>query len=230
MSSASLASIAVHAHRELPDRVHIAALSAAIALNLAVLVAASRPLPPLAVLPTPSARALPIHWVEPPPVVPLPPLLDVKPLPLNPPPLVHSRPKPVPMTAPAAMPTEQGRLATPPLVAPTIAPTLPATSTATATATPAPVEATLAYRSAPLTFPVQAIRQHLHGTVLLRVLVDEQGKPIQVLVERSSGHAVLDRSAREQVLAAWRFEPAHVGGKRLRAWARVPVTFALHEL
>jgi protein TonB len=57
--------------------------------------------------------------------------------------------------------------------------------------------------------------------------VDETGKPLQVSVAQGSGHTVLDRSAREQVLAHWRFQPATVNGQAVRAWATVPVTFAL---
>ena len=67
----------------------------------------------------------------------------------------------------------------------------------------------------------------MHGTVLLRVLVDEQGKPIDVEIERSSGYTLLDRSARSQVLGGWAFQPAMVDGKPVRAWARVPVNFDL---
>lgn len=69
----------------------------------------------------------------------------------------------------------------------------------------------------------------MQGTVLLRVLVDENGKPLQVEVENSSGYALLDHSAREQVLASWRFRPARVDGRAVRAWARVPVSFALQR-
>jgi protein TonB len=94
----------------------------------------------------------------------------------------------------------------------------------------APIEATLAYRTAPLTFPAAAIRRKMHGTVMLRVLVDTEGKPTQVTVEKSSGYDLLDKSAREQVLANWRFQPATMQGHAVQAWARVPVSFELREL
>lgn len=67
----------------------------------------------------------------------------------------------------------------------------------------------------------------MHGTVLLRVLVDETGKPLQVIVERGNGQALLDHSAQQQVLAGWRFQPAIVNGQAVRTWARVPVNFDL---
>ena len=66
--------------------------------------------------------------------------------------------------------------------------------------------------------------------MILRVLVDENGVPQDVVVEQSSGYTLLDRSARDQVLKGWRFEPATAGGHAVRAWARVPVTFNLNEL
>jgi protein TonB len=124
--------------------------------------------------------------------------------------------------------SDEGTLAAPPIQLPSIAP--PTVGTTPAAVSGEPVEASLAYRSAPLVVPPQAIRQHMHGTVLLRVLVDEEGKPVEVVVEQSSGFRLLDRSAREQVLAGWRFQPASVDGHAVRAWARVLVSFELRKL
>ena len=53
--------------------------------------------------------------------------------------------------------------------------------------------------------------------------------PVQVTVERGSGYLLLDRSAIQQVLDGWRFQPAMVDGRAVRALARVPVTFNLRE-
>ncbi|KRF01843.1 energy transducer TonB [Frateuria sp. Soil773] len=219
MSSASLA-----VPCRTPDRVHIAALSAALALNLAVLLLALRPLPPSFLDAPRSSAAIPLHWIPAPPKTPDPPPLDVKPLtraPVQAPPATHVAP---PAVAPPAVAVDDGRLALPPAM-PAIAPPAP-----TPAAASEPVETSLGYRTAPLKFPATAIRRHMHGTVLLRVLVDEQGKPLDVVIERSSGHELLDRSAREQVLASWLFQPATVDGRHVRAWARVPVSFDLREL
>ena len=88
--------------------------------------------------------------------------------------------------------------------------------------------ATLAYDVHPAPrYPRQAVRAGLEGTVTLRVLVDEQGWPRSVEVERSSGHRELDRSAREHVLATWRFHPAQRQGQAIRAYALVPIDFRL---
>jgi len=94
----------------------------------------------------------------------------------------------------------------------------------------APGVVSLAYRSSPLKFPIQAMRMHMQGTVLLRVLVDENGKPVDVVIEHGSGYPLLDKSAREQVLARWQFHPAVIVGHAVKAWARVPVTFALQQM
>lgn len=223
MSSAYLASNRAHALH--PDRVCIAALSVALGVNLTVFLAASRPLPPFA-LPHVADADLGVRLIDPPrpqPLPPPPPALDVQPLhrPSHPLPSAAPRPSTPPIS-------DQGNRAAPPVSQPSL---LPPTATATPTPIPsAPVEASLAYRAAPLSFPVAAVRQHLHGTVLLRVLVDEQGKPIEVVIEQSSGQPLLDRSAREQVLAGWRFQPATVKGRQVRAWARVPVNFELRNL
>lgn len=87
---------------------------------------------------------------------------------------------------------------------------------------------TLAYDVHPAPrYPRQALRAGLEGTVTLRVLVDEHGWPRTVEVERSSGHRDLDRAAREQVLAKWRFHPAQRLGRTISAFALVPVEFNL---
>lgn len=222
MSSASLAV----AHRTHPDRARIAAISAAIALNLAVLVIASRPITPaqLALIHQPAAIQQ-IRLIAPPAVLPPPPAIELKPLP-HPPTLPQARLRPVPFSPPAVVPSTEGRLAAPPVSDPTVLPDNAMPGTAIETV---PEEASLAYRSAPLHFPSVALRQRMHGSVLLRVLVDETGKPVEVTVERGSGYALLDRSARDQVLAGWRFQPAMVNGRTVRAWARVPVNFDLRE-
>jgi periplasmic protein TonB len=88
----------------------------------------------------------------------------------------------------------------------------------------------LEYESAPApSYPIEAIRKALTGTVTLRVLVDVDGKPIDVQVERSSGHRVLDAAAKRQVLAKWRFRPAIQDGQAVQAIGMVPVVFSLGQ-
>jgi len=99
---------------------------------------------------------------------------------------------------------------------------------AVAAAPSTPVEPGPACGSAPLRFPIDALRQRTCGTMLLRVLVDTGGKAIEVVVERSSGYPLIDHSAREQVPTSRRFQPAPVHGQPVRAWARVPIRFDRH--
>lgn len=218
MSSASLA-VVRPAH---PDMVRVAALSAAIALNLAALLFAMRPLAPQFAAALESARVETVRIIQPPPK-PLPvPDIVLKPLPKP----VHMPPVHAPVhveqhTAPPVVTTTEPSQNSKPAV-PTI-PTVTPPSTL-------PGIVSLAYRASPLRFPAQAIRMHMKGTVLLRVLVDENGKPVDVVIEQSSGYPLLDKSAREQVLAGWSFQPATTDGHAVKAWARVPVNFALQEL
>jgi protein TonB len=212
-----------------PDVVRIVACSATIALNLAVLVAALRPLAPdlglRAYLPPPKPIELSIIerlLVPPPPAAP-----EMKPLPVTAHVPVHVAAKPVAL--PAVVPTDEGSVA-PTAAIPSIETTQSSPSMASSPDT-TPAEASLAYAAAPApAYPTMAIRRHMEGTVTLRVLVDEEGKPVEVSVEKSSGQELLDRAAREQVLAKWRFQPAQIDGRHVRAWARVPVTFSLRQL
>lgn len=79
----------------------------------------------------------------------------------------------------------------------------------------------------PPPYPAMARRKRLEGEVLLRVRVDEAGKPVEVEIEKSSGHRLLDNTARDHVLKRWRFRPALVGGRPVQAWARVPLNFRI---
>jgi protein TonB len=227
MSSASLAvaprvNFVPRAHL---DSARIAAISAAIALNLAVILIASRPLTPAQLSPLQATNPpQTIRIIDPPAVVPLPaPPTDLIPFPdtpMVPPSVVRAHP----VSSPVVPVTSEGLTAAPPVTVPTIA---TGDTSLVAPTTAVPLEAILAYRAAPLRFPTRALQQRMHGTVLLRVLVDENGKPLQVTVEHGSGYALLDRSAIEQVMAGWRFQPAMIDGRAVRAWARVPVNFDL---
>lgn len=221
MPSASLA-VARPSH---PDMVRVAALSVAITLNLTALLFALRPLAPQIADVFETTKVETIRIIDPPPKAPPPPDLVVKPL-----------PRPMPIHAPVHAPIVHVQPMTPPVVTtpPTIEPSQnskPVTSPPSTVGPPmiAPGEVSLAYRASPLRFPAQALRAHMEGTVLLRVLVDETGKPVDVQIEHSSGYPLLDKSAREQVLASWQFQPAVIDGHAVRAWARVPVDFALQQ-
>ncbi|KGI78874.1 energy transducer TonB [Oleiagrimonas soli] len=211
-----------------PDMARVVAISAAISLNAAVLLLALRPLAPM-LQRTPIKPPPVLRWIEAEPKVapkPLPPV--IMPKRPHPTPVTHTaRPIPVPVpkpqVAPTPMATPQTQVVSPPMptdIAPSVTPT---------TAPPGPIHADLAYVRAPApTYPTAARRAHMQGTVMLRVLVDTQGRPQHVVIAQSSGYPLLDRTARLQVLRKWLFQPAQVNGQTTAAWALVPVVFNLH--
>lgn len=85
------------------------------------------------------------------------------------------------------------------------------------------------YREAPRPqYPEHARREGRQGRVLLRVLVDAEGKPITVEVNRSSGSESLDRAAADAV-RRWHFSPARKGDTPVESWVRIPVDFQLTD-
>lgn len=78
--------------------------------------------------------------------------------------------------------------------------------------------------------PQRATREAREGKVVLRVLVDQEGKPKSVEVYRSSGFAILDQAAVDNVKRRCRFHPARDGEKRVEHWTRVPVEFGVRSL
>jgi periplasmic protein TonB len=224
MPSASLAVV----RRAHPDVVRITALSAAITFNLAALLFALRPLAPQFAQVVEHASIATVRFIDPPPKVQPPPAIEVKPLTKPVPVILHVAP-PVPHVQ---QPVTAPLVTTPPSVEPSqnSKPVTAPPATTTGPATIAPGVASLAYRSSPLRFPAQAMRLHMEGTVTLLVLVDENGKPVEVKIDQSSGYPLLDKSAREQVMSGWLFQPATMDGHAVKAWARVPVSFALQQL
>jgi protein TonB len=161
-----------------------------------------------------------VHIVEPPkPVV-------VMPAPLTP--IAHRAPSPTVHRAEPTLPV-QSDIHTPMSKAPVeVAP--PSIDHAAETQAPDVAPTAIAYGSrTSVPYPIDAMRRHEQGTVILHVLVDADGKVLTVEIETSSGSPRLDRAARDAV-RQWRFNPAKHGGAALSAWARVPVSFNLSTL
>ncbi|GAB2505254.1 energy transducer TonB [Pseudoxanthomonas sangjuensis] len=86
----------------------------------------------------------------------------------------------------------------------------------------------LAYlKATPPPYPRAEQAAGIEGTVLLRILVDTDGTPLEVTVERSSGSHNLDRAAQRHVLKAWRFQPAMQDGRAVQAYGLVPIVFSI---
>jgi TonB family protein len=85
------------------------------------------------------------------------------------------------------------------------------------------------YRETPRPdYPESARRDGREGRVLLRVLVDNQGRSKQVEINNSSGSDALDRAAAEAI-KRWRFHPARHGDKPVESWLRIPIEFRLED-
>ncbi|HEY4531163.1 MAG TPA: energy transducer TonB, partial [Luteimonas sp.] len=106
--------------------------------------------------------------------------------------------------------------------------TAPATETAGGIATGPTSGMQLAYAEASHPpYPPAALRAGYQGTVVLKVLVDIDGRPLRVEVDTGSGYRELDDAARRHVLRRWRFQPAMHDGQPARAIGLVPITFSL---
>ncbi len=75
-------------------------------------------------------------------------------------------------------------------------------------------------------YPTRSRRAGEQGTATIRVLVDVTGRPAQVSLASSSGHADLDQAALSAVRAA-QFRPYVEGGLAQAVWVHVPIKFVL---
>jgi len=212
----------LHLH-EPPSAARIAALSGMFALHVVALMLLLMPM--AAPVPTPAHEVI---EVEPIVIRKQPELVPVVPPPIERPQRATEtrRPQTRVEVPPVDIPVvvASGEAAPPDVPAPTADATLdvPAASTG-------PIPAVrLEYASAPApAYPREAARRRLEGTVMLQVLVDVDGRPVEVLVQQSSGHRQLDEAARRQVLERWRFRPAMRDGVAVQAIGLVPVEFKL---
>lgn len=92
------------------------------------------------------------------------------------------------------------------------------------TVAPPMVESVEYVRAAPPVYPKESQRRREHGTVVLRVLVDAQGRPAQIRIEQSSGFDRLDTAAREAV-EKFLFRPYEVNGVAQPAQVLIPIGF-----
>ena len=77
-------------------------------------------------------------------------------------------------------------------------------------------------------YPLPCKRRREEGTVLLNVLVQADGLPAAISLNRSSGHPLLDRAALDAV-RRWTFEPGRAAGAPVSSLVVVPVRFSLEQ-
>ena len=82
--------------------------------------------------------------------------------------------------------------------------------------------------NAPPAYPGLARKRGQDGTVILQVLVNEEGRVDDLEIEISSNFRLLDRAAVSTV-RKWSFEPGRRNNERIPMWVRVPVTFKLKK-
>jgi len=78
----------------------------------------------------------------------------------------------------------------------------------------------------PPSYPAEAVRRGLEGTVLLRLHISAQGQVERVGVFESSGHELLDQEAVSAV-RTWRGQPARRGGQNVSTVELLPIRFRL---
>ena len=69
-------------------------------------------------------------------------------------------------------------------------------------------------------------KRGFQGTVILKVLVDKDGRVADIRLQESSGHSILDNIALETV-RGWAFTPGRRGEDPVEMWIRVPMLFEL---
>jgi len=77
-------------------------------------------------------------------------------------------------------------------------------------------------------YPERARLRGWEGVVVLAVVVNETGHTVQVEIQASSGHEILDEAAVKAV-KNWRFKPAGVGSVTFSSTVRIPVRFKLTD-
>ena len=92
------------------------------------------------------------------------------------------------------------------------------------TATPPLVDSVEYVRAEKPVFPKESQRRREYGTVVLRILVDADGRPVNIEVEQSSGYERLDAAARKAA-ETFLFRPYEVNGVRRAAQVRIPIGF-----
>lgn len=211
---------ASHAH---PDAKRIAGLAAAISANVALLMLLLVPMQAPPSLALPELRPS-LQWIMPTPAPPPVPPVHV---PVTAP---HAHPRVPPTPLPVAHQAEAPVVdqAQSPFVEQAGADPIEAQPD-TAAADGAPLAgATLEYADAPPpAYPRDALRDGVQGVVMLQVLVDTDGRPLQVDIQHSSGDRRLDNAARKQVFLHWRFHAAMKGGRAVQAIGLVPIAFKL---
>jgi protein TonB len=147
---------------------------------------------------------------------------------------ITAPPEPPPAPAPPAPSTPPAPAAEPAPSVPPVAEAAPAAPSPpaapprpTAPAPPRLISSGIEYIRAPQpAYPAFSRRMREEGKVVMRVLVNEKGRPEQVEIETSSGHNRLDEAAKKAALRAV-FKPHIENGRPIAVFALIPISFQL---
>lgn len=81
-------------------------------------------------------------------------------------------------------------------------------------------------RNPPPVYPPVSKRLGEQGRVVLRVLINTEGRAEKAEIRESSGYERLDQAALKTVLQ-WRYVPGKRGGVPETMWFNVPINFVL---
>lgn len=84
------------------------------------------------------------------------------------------------------------------------------------------------YQNPPPQYPYQAQQRGWEGVVVLKALIKAEGRPERVVIERTSGHRILDKTALKAV-EKWKFVPGRVGNITVSSWIKIPIRFELEK-
>jgi periplasmic protein TonB len=79
----------------------------------------------------------------------------------------------------------------------------------------------------PPSYPMIARKRGYQGDVVLKVLINKQGKVLDLMVFSSSGYSILDKTAVAAV-KKWLFQPGMRGSEKIEMWVRIPIRFRLN--
>ncbi|HEX4327636.1 MAG TPA: energy transducer TonB [Burkholderiales bacterium] len=213
------------------DKSRLVGLIAVVALHVGVLALLLTYQPAREMLGLP--KTVMVEFITPPaPPAPEPPKEQPKPREVE---VVH-KPVPVPKqviatTSPAPSPMVVEQPPEPPKPQPPVQaaqPAPPAPPAPAAPAEPKVVSGVEYVRKPEPVYPSMSRRLNEQGKVVLRVLINTQGKPENVQIRQSSGSPRLDEAARLAVLESL-FKPYIENGVPRAAIATIPINFSLSD-
>ena len=75
-------------------------------------------------------------------------------------------------------------------------------------------------------YPKNLRERDIEGKVILKILIDKEGKVQEIQIFESSGYKMFDQIAIKSV-RQWRFKPARKGNQQRESWVLIPINFQI---